>query len=215
MAIRNYVKSMTSRAIPVPAATREEQSLLQAKDSVRRNPDDPEAHARLAGSYHRAGRDDEALEALRAAARAESGDITAHLLLAGVCEERGLLDEAVATLSEVAERQPDNNALAFLIAGDQERLGEVEAARASYARSIGFLRLMVEQCEACAALRGLRPMGGVADELFEALLGPLAMLGTALAKTGKLDEAQDIVTRLRELDQDEAARLDRVIAEVV
>jgi len=207
-------KTMKARAIGVPAATREEQDLLKAKDAVRRNPDEPEAHAQLAGSYRRAGRDDESLEALRAAARAESDDITAHLMLAGICEERGLLDEAVAALSEVVELQPENTALAFLIAGDQERLGQTDAARASYARSVGFLRLMVEQCEACAALRDLRPAADEdTDYLTEALSGPLGMLGTALAKTGELDEARGILEQLRDLDRNEAVKLQQVIAE--
>jgi tetratricopeptide (TPR) repeat protein len=204
---------MTARAINVPPATREEQALLRAKDAVRRNPGEPEAHAQLAGSYNRSGRDDEALEELRAAARAETSDITAHILLAGMCEEKGLLEEAVAALTEIAELQPENNALAFLIAGDQERLGQAEAARVSYARSIDFLRLMVEQCEACAALRDLRPMEDEPDELTQALSGPLAMLGTALAKTGELREARDIMKRLEGLDQGEAAKLKQVIAQ--
>ena len=144
--------------------------------AVRLAPENARAHADLGEILSELGRNDRALEHLGRAVELEPGLVEGLLALGNVQARLGRLDEAEATYRRALERDNDN--------GDARLgLGAVLAQTGDFEQAVVELE---------AALQQIPEGGGTPRVHFG--------LAEALVRTGRLEEALQHYTRVRELD---------------
>lgn len=111
-------------------------ALEGARFAIDRDPDDPDAHYRLAVVHHLRGAREEAIASYRRAIELRDDHAPAHADLGTALVEEGRLDEGIGHLRRATEVNPDYGYAHYSLGNALELTGDFAGAVASYRRAV-------------------------------------------------------------------------------
>ncbi|MDP7530968.1 MAG: tetratricopeptide repeat protein, partial [Candidatus Scalindua sp.] len=182
-----------------------------AKEEVRKNPDDASAHYNLGGAYIKSGKWKEAIESYKQVLRIDPDHADAHFYLGCIYDELGKYQEAIESFKQAIRIDPVEAVAHFNLGYAYGELGKYEEAIESYKQVI---RIVPDFADAHTNLGNAYNESGKWEEAREAWQQAIRIepyfarahnnLGCTYNKTGKHKKAIESYKKAISINPDDA-----------